>query len=727
MRSFVLKLIKSLLLLFSFSIFTTPTIIKAQDFIWLPTSLVGAPTPRRAYGTVWTGSEMLVWGGFPEGWVCSFKTGGRYNPITDTWRPISTINAPSPRRHFQAVWSGTEMLVWTGANESFCPDGAQFPADGGRYNPVTDTWTPISTVNAPSPRWTTGAVWTGTEMIVWGGRGSTLSEPLLNRGARYNPITDTWTTMSNVGAPSPRSTEYQMFWTGSELIVWGGGPSSSPEPDGAIYNPATDSWRPMNSGDPNAGFTNYSGAWTGSELVTWSGWNKYNVLVQTGQIYNPVTDTWRPMTTLNSPAARGLIPTWTGTELFIWGGVVGANWMDNGGLYNPTTDTWRPTSDLNNLSARGDTFPIWTGNEVIVWGGALTTYNPWHEYIYNTGARFKIHYNSPPTVSSGGPYSVNEGDSVDLTANGSDPDNDTLSYTWDLDNNGTFETSGQTVSFSAVNLDGPGISNVAVKVTDGGGLTATDQTSIDILNVQPTVISINAPLDPVLINTAINTSGTFTDPSYSDLHTAIWDWGDGFSSEGNVDELYNSVAASHTYLTPGVYEIKLTATDDDSGSGNLIYQYVVVYDSNVNGGFVTGAGTIISPLGAYTSDYSMTGIARFGFISKYQPGASSPTGTTQFRFQTAKFDFASKDYQWLVVAGAQAKFKGTGTVNGSGNYGFQISATDGLIQGGGDIDKFRIKIWDLNNNNFVVYDNQLGSNDNTNPTTELLGGNIVIH
>ena len=96
-------------------------------------------------------------------------------------------------------------------------------------------------------------------------------------------------------------------------------------------------------------------------------------------------------------------------------------------------------------------------------------------------------------------------------------------------------------------------------------------------------------------------------------------------------------------------------------------------------------------------------------------------------FPNSKFDFASKDYQWLVVAGAQAKFKGTGTVNGSGNYGFQISATDGLIQGGGDIDKFRIKIWDLNNNNFVVYDIQLGSNDNTNPTTELLGGNIVIH
>ena len=105
----------------------------------------------------------------------------------------------------------------------------------------------------------------------------------------------------------------------------------------------------------------------------------------------------------------------------------------------------------------------------------------------------------------------------------------------------------------------------------------------------------------------------------------------------------------------------------------------------------------------------------------------TPTGNTQFKFQAADFTFISTDYQWLVVAGAQAKFKGSGTVNGSWNYGFKLAATDGVINGGGGSDKFRIKIWDKDNNDQVVYDNNLGEGDNADPTTEITGGNIVIH
>ncbi|MGH7492890.1 MAG: PKD domain-containing protein [bacterium] len=82
-----------------------------------------------------------------------------------------------------------------------------------------------------------------------------------------------------------------------------------------------------------------------------------------------------------------------------------------------------------------------------------------------------------PTVNAGGPYSVNEGASVTVTASGNDPENGPLTYAWDLDNNGSIETAGQSPTFSAADFDGPGNHIITVQVTDNGGLTVTAQTT----------------------------------------------------------------------------------------------------------------------------------------------------------------------------------------------------------------------------------------------------------
>jgi hypothetical protein len=88
---------------------------------------------------------------------------------------------------------------------------------------------------------------------------------------------------------------------------------------------------------------------------------------------------------------------------------------------------------------------------------------------------------------------VNEGGSVAVTAAGSDPEGGPLAYAWDLDNDGFFETPGQSVTFSAAELDGPAGATAAVQATDSGGLTATAQSFIDILNVAPTASFTGAP------------------------------------------------------------------------------------------------------------------------------------------------------------------------------------------------------------------------------------------
>jgi hypothetical protein len=121
----------------------------------------------------------------------------------------------------------------------------------------------------------------------------------------------------------------------------------------------------------------------------------------------------------------------------------------------------------------------------------------------------------------------------------------------------------------------------------------------------------------------------------------------------------------------------------------------------------------------------LTGKANFGFVSKFQNGASTPTGNTEFQFKAGNMKFKSTSYEWMVISGGKkAQYKGFGTINGAGSYNFILTAIDGQQPGGGGADKFRIKIWGSGG---VIYDNQMNDPDSNDPTTVLGGGSIVIH
>ncbi|MGQ3685507.1 MAG: LamG-like jellyroll fold domain-containing protein [Candidatus Loosdrechtia sp.] len=143
-------------------------------------------------------------------------------------------------------------------------------------------------------------------------------------------------------------------------------------------------------------------------------------------------------------------------------------------------------------------------------------------------------------------------------------------------------------------------------------------------------------------------------------------------------------------------------------------------------GFVTGGGWINSPEGAYTANPTLTGKANFGFVSRYKKGTKIPQGQTEFQFKAAGLNFRSDTYEWLLISGTLAQYKGTGTINGAGNYGFKLTAFDGNLVDGREKDKFRIKIWDKATGE-IVYDNQTGDADNADLMTEIGKGPIVIH
>jgi len=199
-----------------------------------------------------------------------------------------------------------------------------------------------------------------------------------------------------------------------------------------------------------------------------------------------------------------------------------------------------------------------------------------------------------------------------------------------------------------------------------------------------------------------------------------------YADDGAFDEASEAVSeVIENGFESGVYNVCVAGTDAMGNTSAPVCSLLAVYDPGA--GFVTGGGWIHSPEGAYQADITLVGKANFGFVSKYQKGKSIPTGTTVFKFKTGDFHFSSENYEWLVVAGAKGKFKGEGTVNGGGRYGFMLTAVDAALTASTDVDLFRIKIWDMNNNDSVVYDNQLDAGDDAEPTTALGGGSIVIH
>jgi PKD repeat protein len=341
--------------------------------------------------------------------------------------------------------------------------------------------------------------------------------------------------------------------------------------------------------------------------------------------------------------------------------------------------------------------------------------------------------NVPPVATAGGPYTLDEGSSVVLDGTGSDdPDGDPISYEWDFSFDGTTFVpdvwGSATPVFSAAELDGPDNITVAVRVTDDKDAVDIATSTVTINNVAPVVSEISSWVEPVQVGAEITASAHFTDAGIPDTHTATWDWGDG-STAGTVTQGAGggSVQDTHTYNDPGIYTVELTVLDDDGGAGRSIFQHIVVYDPDDS--FVTGGGTIDSPAGAYYLDPLLTGSVNFGFVSKYNKGKAVPTGHPEFQFHAAGFDFKSSTYEWLVIAGNRAQFRGTGTIRGmAGVYGFMLTAIDAQLSGNDGNDKFRIRIWDINDDASVIFDNELGAvPEHADTTTLIKSGSIVIH
>ncbi len=323
---------------------------------------------------------------------------------------------------------------------------------------------------------------------------------------------------------------------------------------------------------------------------------------------------------------------------------------------------------------------------------------------------------APFIAADANAIAVDEGQTAGNTGTVSDPDGDPVTLSASV---GTVvDQGGGTWSWSFDTTDGPAESQtVIITVEDDSGETSQTSFTLTVSNVAPVVTSVTFQADPVAIDDPpVSASGTFFDPAGAadETYTCLVDYGDGTGLHAGTVSGTTCQGPSHSYATPGVYSISMEVTDKDgAGVGVTSESFLVIYDPE--GGFVTGGGWIDSPPGALVADPSLAGKANFGFVSKYKKGANVPTGSTEFQFKTGDLNFHSSNYEWLVVTGgATARFKGSGTINGQGDYRFMIWATDSSP------DTFRIRIWseDAAGNETDVYDNGF---------QEIGGGSIRVH
>lgn len=333
------------------------TCVPPDQDSWRETSL-GSFTARTKTASVWTGSELIIWGGEGRDIDTPLGDGFAYDPSSDTWRKLSVVGAPHPRFGHTLVWTGTEMVVWGGFLDPVA--GGTY---AGAYDPATDSWRELPSTGAPVPRMNHAAVWTGTEMIVWGGRG--LGGTLAS-GGRYDPVTDTWASLSEVSSPAPREF-HTLVWTGNEAIVWGGVDNADQVlGDGAYFDPVTNSWQPTPLTFAPEARVGHSATWTGVEMVVWGGQREDpSQTLASGARLRPGDPAWRALPQ-GGPSARAMHgAVWTGDSLVVWGGTGDDSQI--GGRYVPATNGWVPLVETADPVETHAPAIAWTGSEVLVW------------------------------------------------------------------------------------------------------------------------------------------------------------------------------------------------------------------------------------------------------------------------------------------------------------------------------------------------------------------------
>lgn len=214
--------------------------------------------------------------------------------------------------------------------------------------------------------------------------------------------------------------------------------------------------------------------------------------------------------------------------------------------------------------------------------------------------------------------------------------------------------------------------------------------------------------DTVEVGAPFDASVSFAGNDPAARHNVFWSWGDGSGvQQGNARESrgLGQASASHRYIAPGIYTVSVKV-GDRSGQGPTVSRTIIAYEKAA--GNAVGSGWFQSPATANRKDGGPAGRASFSFLVPSATSAQAKVVKAQLQFQVGMLNFRSVEMRPLAARGAGGQFEGRGTINGTGDYGFKLTATAGTSRGKGQAGRFGLRIWQTDPKTgaeVVVYDN----------------------
>jgi N-acetylneuraminic acid mutarotase len=347
---------------------------------WLHLNSTGAPESTAQHSSVWTGKEVLIFGGLTDYQNATATNSlASYSPAEDRWKTLSSQGAPKIHRH-KAIWTGTQMIVYGGVSSKKRGSSISqtWHNSGAVYDPKKDQWSPIvnpygpATISIQHPdAQAQSMVWTGEEILIWGGAEKSGNSYQAVDGAAYNPKTGKWRQLAS-NPSMGRRRAHTAVWTGEEMIVFGGVDLNNRYTEtGASYNPSTNKWRDISQTNAPSGLDSHTAVWSGSRMIVFGGYYSSRNVIGVGGVYDPRTDSWVQIDTEIAFGRVGHSAVWTGEEMLIWGGRSRRPFITFNGVsaFNPETGAWRAVTSANAPSPRYDQTAVWIGNKMLVHGG----------------------------------------------------------------------------------------------------------------------------------------------------------------------------------------------------------------------------------------------------------------------------------------------------------------------------------------------------------------------
>lgn len=346
---------------------------------WVPVGTQGAPEPRGLHVSEWTGTHLFVWGGSTTtNTNDNLNTGGLYDPTTNEWTPTSVVGAPAPRQRATSVWTGTHVIVWGGRN------GGTFYNDGAMYDPATNTWTALPVAAAPEPRIEHTAVWTGTSMIVWGGTDDAGDQ--LNTGGIYDLTA--WSATAAVPSPAAMRTRHAAVWADGEMWIYGGFGDSATGPivneyfpfgavtGGLRYDPGSSVWGTLPITAQPTGRDQLSMVYDGTNAIVFGGFNGTDDN-NLGARVDDAAIQWETLGGSAPEERRAHTAVWLADTavMVVFGGRNASGALGSGGVYAAASNAWT-TLTPTALVPRDRHTAVSTGTAMIVWGGFDSGNNP---------------------------------------------------------------------------------------------------------------------------------------------------------------------------------------------------------------------------------------------------------------------------------------------------------------------------------------------------------------